>query len=148
MWLPPRRWVFAATILLALICGLAVLVVYPDYRAGKRYIRDLKRDARGPWPSDSVAQAVIVRCPTGSSDVSVVEAQLRDLLTKNALGHVDGSECLDARCSLFLYGPDARQLFEAVRPVLKESLATRHASIFLRLGRGDANAPVMDEARW
>jgi hypothetical protein len=128
--------------------ALAVLVVHADRRAGKRYFRDLKRDARGPWPKERVEQAVIVRCPTGSGDVSGIEGPLRDVLQKNGLGYFDGAECLDSRCSLFFYGPDARKLLEAVRPILKASAVTSQASVLLRLGRGDSSPSVMQEARW
>jgi predicted LPLAT superfamily acyltransferase len=61
MRLPRRGFVIALTILLAMVGALAVLVVRADRQAGKRYFRDLKRDARGPWPKERVEQAVISR---------------------------------------------------------------------------------------
>jgi hypothetical protein len=128
--------------------ALAVLVVHADRRAATRYLRDLRRDARGPWPKERVEQAVIVRCPTRSGDVSGIEGPLRDALQKDSVGYFDGAECLDSRCSLFLYGPDARKLLETVSPTLKASAVTSQASVFLRLGRGDSSPSVIQEARW
>jgi hypothetical protein len=148
MRLPRKRFVIALTILLAMLGVMAILVVQVDRRAGERYFRDLKRDARGPWPKERVEQAVIVRCPTGSGDVSAIEGPLRDVLQKTNLGYFDGAECLDARCSLFFYGPDAKKLLETVRPILKASIATSQASVLLRLGRGDSSSGVLQEARW
>ena len=148
MRLPRRRFVIALSILLAMLGVLAILVVQVDRRAGERYFRDLKRDARGPWPKERVEQAVIVRCPSGSGEVSAIEGPLRDALQKTNLGYYDGAECPDRRCSLFFYGPDARKLFEMVSPILKTSAATNQASVLLRLGRGDSSPSVMQEARW
>ena len=148
MRLRRRGFVIALTVLLAMFGALAVLVVHADRRAATRYLRDLRRDARGPWPKERVEQAVIVRCPTGSGDVSAIEGPLRDALQRTNLGYFDSAECLDSRCSLFFYGPDATKLLETVRPILKASAATSQASVFLRLGRGDSRPSVMQEARW
>ena len=148
MWLSRKRLILAVTIPLAVLGLLDVLVMYPDYIAGKRYIHDMRRDARGPWPRDRVGQAVIVRCPPGSGNWPAIEGELRNLLGRTNVGYFDGRECSNSRCSLFFYGPDARKLLDTVTPVLKESQVTRQASVFTRLGRGDANTGVMQEIRW
>jgi hypothetical protein len=140
-----NRLILLAAVLAILVVGIVTLSNLADYRAAQFYIHRLKRQAQGPWPKETVAQAVIVtldRTFLASSpprdDFSAIGAQLREVLEKAKVGHFDGSECAHARCALFMYGPDARKLFDVVRPVLRQTPVTVGASVELRIGSADA----------
>jgi len=49
-------------------------------------------------------------------------------------GEFDGDEFGDGVCTLYMYGPDADRLFEAIRPVLEGCSFMRGAHITLRYG--------------
>jgi len=142
-----NRLILLAAVLLILVIGFAALSNLADYRAAQFYIHGLKRQAQGPWPREAVAQAVIVtldRAVLASSlpreDFSVIGAQLKEVLETAKVGHFDGSECVRGRCALFMYGPDARQLFDVVGPVLRQAQVTVGASVELRIGSADAKS--------
>ena len=50
------------------------------------------------------------------------------------LGEFDGNEIGGGTAQLFFYGPDACQLFQAVKPILNEYPMCRGARIVLRKG--------------
>lgn len=71
----------------------------------------------------SKEQAVIVHFDYGSTDLKplfALEAQLEEVLEKTGAGEFDGNEVAtdDSDAYLYLYGPDADALLEAVRPTL------------------------------
>ena len=140
-----KKWVLIASAIVAVLVGsFCFLVVLADYRAMQAYMQQLTRRPSGPWPKESVAQAVIVRLHLGigrkQSDqeaIAAVGAKLSALLSNSSVGKYDGSECVRNRCALYLYGPDAEALFELVRDILRRSPVTAQASVDLRLGSAD-----------
>jgi hypothetical protein len=144
---PGNRLILLAAVPLILVIGLVTAVKLPDYRAAQDYFHRLKREAQGPWPREAVAQAVIVtldRAVRANSltrdDLSAIGTKLRNVLEKAKVGQFDGSECLHGRCALFMYGPDARKVFDVVKPVLQQEQVTAGASVELRLGSANANS--------
>ena len=127
-----------------LVAGLVAAAQLANYRAAQDYFHRLKREARGPWPRETVAQAVVVTLgfsaqgPPAANNLAALGDDLREVLEKTRVGHFDGSECLHGRCALFMYGPDAEKVFEAVKPVLHQATLTSGASVELRLGSADA----------
>jgi hypothetical protein len=140
-----KRWLLIVGAIVAIAVGsLFFLVALADHRAAQAYIQQLTRGPRGPWPKDSVAQAVIVRLNHGVGQrqvdqeaIAAVGAELSALLVNSSVGKYDGSECARNRCALYLYGPDAEALFELVRDILRRSPVTAQASVDLRLGSAD-----------
>ena len=71
--------------------------------------------------------------------------ELSDLLktaieTKNA-GEFDGDEFGDGQCTLFMYGPNADALFQAVEPILRDSPLSFGGHAIKRYGEAsDADA--------
>jgi hypothetical protein len=140
-----KRWLLMAGAIVTIAVGsLFLLVVIADHRARQAYVQQLTRRTRGPWPKESVAQAVIVRLDHGVGErqsdqdaIAAVGAELSALLVNSSVGKYDGSECVRSRCALYLYGPDAEALFELVRDILRRSPVTARASVDLRLGSAD-----------
>ena len=54
------RMFLLAAIPALLVAGGLFVVRFVNYRAAKDYIDRLKRPAHGPWPRETVAQAVVV----------------------------------------------------------------------------------------
>ena len=140
-----RALLSVVAIVVLVVGGFWFAVVFPNYRAAQTYQQQLRREPSGPWPKESVAEAVIVRLPfpvgqngDDHDGIAAVGAQLSELLTNSSLGKYDGAECVRNRCALYLYGPEAEALFERVRGVLRDSPITANASIVLRLGPIDS----------
>ena len=84
-------------------------------------------------------QAVIIRFDYGSKDLArlfELEGQLEAALAKQPVGDLDGNEvAVDGSDGLlYLHGPDADELFEAIQPVLASTDAIRNAVATLRYG--------------
>ena len=83
--------------------------------------------------------AVIVRFDYGSRDLArlfELEEQLEAALVERPVGELDGNEvAVDGSDGLlYLYGPDADALFEAIRPILASTGAISNAVATLRYG--------------
>lgn len=83
--------------------------------------------------------AVVVHFHYGSRDLTKLfelEDKLEQIITKARVGQYDGHEvALDgADGSLYLYGPDADKLFEAIRPTLEKTSFIRGAEVIKRYG--------------
>jgi len=92
-------------------------------------------------------QAVIVRL-RGSSlpdevyekyDISTLEDQLREAIEKKKLGEFDGNEFGPQETVLYMYGPDAEQLFAGVESVLRAYPLCKEGVAVIR--RGPPGAP-------
>ncbi|HRY07213.1 MAG TPA: hypothetical protein P5114_08835 [Hyphomicrobiaceae bacterium] len=68
--------------------------------------------------------------------------QLDGILTADALGQLDGYEIADdgSVASIYLYGANARAMYDAVKDIIQTSPVTRGGMAFLYFGN------VMDEA--
>jgi hypothetical protein len=75
--------------------------------------------------------------------------QLSDLINaaivQQEAGEFDGDEFGGGQCTLFMYGPDADQLFAAIEPVIRSSPLTRGGHAIKRYG--DADDPDAREER-
>ena len=84
-------------------------------------------------------QAVIVHFRYGQSDLSPL-FELEDHLTKvidaTGVGEFDGDDVATDGSDgyLYMYGPDADRLFEAVRPVLESATCLHDAVAKIRYG--------------
>jgi hypothetical protein len=97
-----------------------------------------------------VEQAVIVHLRLsdgrfGSSEegesLYALEDQLKRAIEDASAGEFDGDEFGEGECVLFMYGPDADRLFEAVEPLLKTTPAAAGGYAIKRYGEaGDPNA--------
>ena len=88
---------------------------------------------------------------TGSAEERECIAELTDKISdaiENAeVGEYDGDEYGEGVCRLFMYGPDADKLFEAVKELLVASVLSRDAYAIKRYGgasEGDAKEVRVD----
>lgn len=105
-------------------------------------------------------QAVIVHFKYGSTDLTklhVLEDELEQKLTNRSVGEYDGHEiAVDGSDGTFyLYGPDAKGVYEEVKDILTKSPFMNGAEVTLRygppedgvrqevfvIGRGNGSAP-------
>jgi tetratricopeptide (TPR) repeat protein len=68
------------------------------------------------------------------NDLATLEHQLETLFTQSGGGELDGHEHGPEDTRLFLYGPDARALYESIAPVLRAYPLCRGARITLQQG--------------
>lgn len=90
--------------------------------------------------------AVIVHFQYGSTDLSrlfALERKLEAAIEAAGAGEHDGHEInVDGSDGyLYMYGPDADRLFEAVRPVLEITDFTKGATATVRYGSPDPDTP-------
>lgn len=77
--------------------------------------------------------------------VATLADDLERVIGEKQAGEFDGEEFGDGRCVLYMYGPDADRLFEAVEPVLKATPLARGGFAIKRYG--EANDKNAVEAR-
>jgi hypothetical protein len=92
-----------------------------------------------PAEPQPVEHAVIVAFGYGSTDLSPLfslESQLTDAIGAASVGEFDGNEVAADGSDgvLYMYGPDADQLFAVVRPVLESVQFMHGARAKLRYG--------------
>ncbi|WP_271669910.1 tetratricopeptide repeat protein [Bradyrhizobium sp. CCBAU 51627] len=75
-------------------------------------------------------------------DLHTLEVRLERRLDETDAGELDGHEHGPENVQLFLYGPNARALFDAIRPVLTDYALCRGAAIELRQGRKVERFPL------
>jgi len=85
------------------------------------------------------AQAVVVHFQYGSTDLSrlfELEKKLESAIETAKVGEFDGNEmAVDGSDGfLYMYGPDADRLFDAVKPVLESATFMRGARVTVRYG--------------
>jgi hypothetical protein len=90
----------------------------------------------------AVEQAVIVHFQYGSTDLGrlfALESLLEKAIADAKAGEYDGNEIREDGSDgfLYMYGPDADRLFEAVIPVLKDSEFMGGATVKRRYGPPD-----------
>ena len=98
--------------------------------------------------------AVIVHLPLtgtqfGSEDereaVYILEDRLTDAIERDRAGEFDGNEFGGGECTLYMYGPDADRLFNAVAPLLRLNPLARGGYAVMRYG--EASDPLAFEKR-
>ena len=90
--------------------------------------------------------ALIIRFKYGSTDLSQLEALEDELIAAIEAAHVgdfDGNDVAadGSEATLYMYGPDADKLFEAVRTVLERNNLTQGALATKRYGSARNGAP-------
>ncbi len=66
--------------------------------------------------------------------VAALADDLMHAIGEKQAGEFDGEEFGDGRCVLYMYGPDADQLFETVEPIIKASPLSRGGFAIKRYG--------------
>jgi hypothetical protein len=66
--------------------------------------------------------------------LSVLEDQLMAAIQHAKAGEFDGNEIGPEEFVLYMYGPDAEQLFKVVEPILRSSELVREATALIRPG--------------
>lgn len=117
-------------ILLALLVTVAIAVLIAFRRKGTKSPQEDK---------SRTEHAVIISFDYGSSDLGPLfelEEQLKEAIDAANAGEFDGNEIAlsGSDGSLFMYGPDADRLFEAVWPVLDSTAVIRNIKANLRYG--------------
>jgi hypothetical protein len=90
----------------------------------------------------SSEHSVIIHFLYGSTDLSrlfALEDELSSVVDTSGVGEVDGNEiAVDGSDGyLFLYGPDADKLFNAIKPVLESTDFMKGAKVTLQYGPPD-----------
>lgn len=89
-------------------------------------------------------QAIIIHFLYGSTDLSTLyalEDRLEEAIARTRTGRLDGHEIAkDGRDGyLYLYGPDADELFSAIKSTLEETSFLKGAEVTKRYGQPDKN---------
>jgi len=95
--------------------------------------------AAEPPTAPAPDQAVIVRFNYGSTDLTrlfELETQLEAAISKANAGEYDGNEvAVDGSDGiLYMYGPHADRLFQAIKPVLESAPLMKGAKVTIRYG--------------
>lgn len=72
-------------------------------------------------------------------DIFRLEDRMSDAIAAASVGEFDGNEFGDGFCTLYMYGPSAIRLWEAVAPVLKQFPVPVGSYVVKRFG--DVGAP-------
>lgn len=75
-------------------------------------------------------------------DLKSLEDQLEAAIEKEGAAEFDGHEFGPKNITLFLYGPDAETLFQAVEPVLRQYPLCQRASVTIRQGTGERQVVI------
>ncbi|MBS0202530.1 MAG: hypothetical protein JSS49_06480 [Planctomycetes bacterium] len=70
-----------------------------------------------------------------STDINVLADAIDDILSAKSLGEIRGSYCGAEETAIFVYGPDAEQLFAGLKPVLEASPLCQNARVVVRYGK-------------
>jgi hypothetical protein len=96
-------------------------------------------------PARAAEQAVIVHFRYGLTDMAplfALEDRLKSVIQTSKLGEFDGDEIAVDRSDgrLYMYGPSADQLFDAIQPILKTSNFMNGAEVKRRYGPANSGA--------
>lgn len=67
-------------------------------------------------------------------DTSTLEDRLMEVVERDGLGQVDGTETGPTETALFMYGPDAERLFAGVERTLRDYPLCQGARVVIRFG--------------
>ncbi|MES2773276.1 MAG: hypothetical protein V4722_03780 [Bacteroidota bacterium] len=87
----------------------------------------------------NIEQAVIVKFNYGIQGLDslfILEDQLEKVFEETQLGEYDGNDIAidNSDGNLYMYGPDAENIFNAIKPVLKLTPFMKGAKVTLRYG--------------
>lgn len=108
----------------------------------------------GGEPPEQAEHAVLVRLKLSNAEfgdsherqaIHALSDQLQSAIRRANAGEFDGDEFGDGTCTLYMYGPDADELFAAVEAELRGSRLTRGGHVIKRYGA--ATDPSAREAR-
>jgi hypothetical protein len=74
--------------------------------------------------------------PAERDEVRRISREIDAKLAQGEFGELDGDEFGGGSATLYLYGSNADELFDAVRPILADALSGR-ATVTLRYGEAD-----------
>lgn len=97
----------------------------------------------------SSQQAVLIQFHFGSRDIRELhefEEKLHTLLTNKPVGEYDGHDISadGSDAVLYFYGPNAKKLFNHIRPILQKAPFLRKAKAKLRFGSADDKNPRIE----
>jgi hypothetical protein len=99
------------------------------------------RPAQAPPEQSVVAHLRLSKGKFGTpGDVTAcqrLETKLEERIERAQVGEMDGNEIGEGECTLFMYGPDADQLFAAIEPSLRASRLAKGGTIVKRYGDQD-----------
>jgi hypothetical protein len=100
--------------------------------------------------SEEPEHAVIVRFQYGSTDLQRLfdlEERLEQAISAAGVGEFDGNDIAQDGSDgcLYMYGPDADTLFNAIGPVLQATDFMRGASVTLRYGPPEEGVPEIEK---
>lgn len=93
--------------------------------------------------------AVIISFHYPHNDLDILhelEIRLIKIIADNKVGDYDGHEVAmdDTDATLFMYGPNAENLFKAVKPILETTSFMKGAIANLYFGAAGTNAPMIE----
>ena len=108
----------------------------------------MSKPAQDAQPIDH-SQSVIVRFDyafPNHNQVLQLSHRLKKVLQDSPAGDFDGHKMAmdDSHGSVFMYGPDAGELFKVVKPTLEATDFLQGALAYLRFGKADEEAPEID----
>ena len=68
------------------------------------------------------------------TDLAEMADELKKFIQQEGLGEFGGNEFGPIETTLFMYGPDAERLFEAIEPLLRGSVVCQGARVLIRRG--------------
>jgi hypothetical protein len=74
-----------------------------------------------------------------SSDINVLAEQIQEVLEVQSLGEIRGSWSGPSETAIFIYGPSAQSLYEALRPILTAYPLAQNARVVIRHGKAELN---------
>jgi hypothetical protein len=120
------------------IAGVAAIIAVLIFMLiGKRPFRKSRREVP--------EHALLVTIPLSDDDfgspeererIRGVTGELDRVIKARRVGEFDGDEFGEGKCTLYMYGPDADALFEAVAPVLRSKLPPGSSAV-KRYGTAD-----------
>ncbi len=92
-----------------------------------------------------IARLPLIEDPFGSERereiIADLAGELQHVIGENGVGEFDGEEFGGGLCVIYMYGPDADQLFAVVEPILRATPLARGGFAIKRYGEAkDANA--------
>lgn len=103
--------------------------------------------------SGKIEQCVKVHVPLSNPGVGTAEERasihsvsdrLQDAIVLHEVGEFDGDEFGGGECQLFMYGPDANALFEAIFPILNNWPALKGGYAVKRFGPPGSRAEKVE----
>jgi|SRR6185436_8947584 len=94
----------------------------------------------------SMTHAVILKLPLSDDTfgapeerdrIRQLEDRLEEAILQNQAGEFDGDEFGEGECTIYMYGPDADKLFQAIQPVLQAASLPAPIQVTKRYGSAE-----------